>query len=514
MDSGASPIGIPALIGAGLVLLGCLLWTQRDAGQARLANSVTATAEFATTSEADDARINRAFAAAQLRLDADARLDPIPNQTRVRHTRLTVRAPTETAAIAKARALAEAMDAAFAKEGPGTLTVDVRRRTSPVPNETTVLLAQALRIGAIVLGGLGVVLIGFGILHRRRNAIRISNPRGWAIGAGTVLILAPLLLNESTRLIPLIMAFPSLISGFILTKTLKLRQAATWPSTRARITRSQLQTEHRRPIDDVTKVINVPVVEYEFKLGENTFRGDRIKLSENAGNDPQTTELLDRYPAGTTTLVYYNPRDPREAVLDRDPPVRFVWLYLIVAAILLAGVAVAAAATNLDSIFAALAAHLPEHAVPHAMLFFGLAGAMTLMILWGNARQAAATARWPQTSGQIVSSSAESYRTYAGSGGTSHLVTCYKPVVEYSYEVAGRDYHSTQLSFGGEVAGSQALAEERAARYRAGGQVVVRYDPGNPSVAVIEVGTAYAHLGLLMALIFFGLALFFSGAFR
>ena len=514
MESSTSPIGKRARIGVGLLVLGCLLWVMRDAGPASLAKSVTATAELATTTESDDARVNRAFAAAQRIVDADARLDPLPNQTRVRHTRLTVRAPTEAAAIAQARALTDAMEAAFAKEGPDTLMVDVRRRTNPVPDETTVFLGQSLRIGAIVLGLLGLAMIGLGLLHARTGAVRVSNPLGWAIGAGAVLILAPLLLNESTRLIPLIMALPGLISGLILYKTLKLRQAATWPSTRAQITKSQLQAERHRSIDDVTRVVNVPMVEYQFKLGGHTFRGNRINLGGNVGNDPQTAELLDRYPVGGTTLVYYNPEDPQEAVLDRDPPVKFVWLYVIAAAVLLAGFAVVAVATNLEDILAALSNHLPERAVPHAMLFFGLAGSMTLLILGGNVRQAAAATRWPQTSGRIVSSGTESYRSFVGSGGSRTLVTFYKPVVEYSYRVEGRDYHSTQLSFGGEVAGSKALAEERAARYSAGDPVGVHYDPRNPSLAVIEVGTAYAHLWLMLALAFFGLALFFSGAFR
>jgi hypothetical protein len=42
----------------------------------------------------------------------------------------------------------------------------------------------------------------------------------------------------------------------------------------------------------------------------------------------------------------------------------------------------------------------------------------------------------------------------------------------------------------------------------------VHYDPKSPSNAVLDVKIAYAKPLLVVALMFFGLALFFSGMFR
>jgi hypothetical protein len=44
--------------------------------------------------------------------------------------------------------------------------------------------------------------------------------------------------------------------------------------------------------------------------------------------------------------------------------------------------------------------------------------------------------------------------------------------------------------------------------------VLVHYDPKNPSNAVLELKVALAVPLLVVAIAFFGLAIFFSGAFR
>jgi len=43
---------------------------------------------------------------------------------------------------------------------------------------------------------------------------------------------------------------------------------------------------------------------------------------------------------------------------------------------------------------------------------------------------------------------------------------------------------------------------------------MVHYDPKNPSSAVLDLKIAYGVTFVVVALVFFGLAIFFSGAFR
>ena len=163
--------------------------------------------------------------------------------------------------------------------------------------------------------------------------------------------------------------------------------------------------------------------------------------------------------------------------------------------------------------FDSLARYFPEKAFLPGVAFFALGGVMVLALLWASRRQVAEASGWQQTAGRIVSSTVEHYRQRVGGARTGSLVTFYEAVVEYAYSVNGHDYHSTRLSFGAKTAGSQQLAEAAAARYPEGSQVMVHYDPKNPSNAVLDARIAQGVMWIVVAIAFFGLAIFFSGAF-
>jgi Protein of unknown function (DUF3592) len=474
------------------------------------AASVIATVELATTTERDDARVTRAFERARQRVEADASLEPLPNQTKVRHTRLSVRAPSSAAAIAQATEISEAMQAAFSREGEGMLSADIRRRTTPVADSSTEFLGDALRIGAAVAGLLGLALILLGLLRIQGGPDRLPKQFWWATAGGLAIAFAPLLLPIEIVVGLMIMAIPILIAGVILWKTTQLRHAASWPSTRARIVRSQPRTEHRRRGGEATQIVTVPDIEYEFRLGDRVVRGTRIGIGETS----ETEAVLNHYPVGATVPVYYNPKDPADALLERDPPLPVLWLYVIAAGILIAGFAVLAVFANGIAILGALEAHFPPSAFVPGVGFFTLGGVLLLALLWSAHRQAAEASGWPVIGGHVVASTVEHYRTRVGGARSGRLATFYEPVIEYSYRVDGRDYHSTQIGFGGKLAGSEELARAQSARYPQGADVVVHYDPKSPSNAVLDVKVAYAKPLLVIALVFFGLALFFSGMFR
>jgi hypothetical protein len=262
----------------------------------------------------------------------------------------------------------------------------------------------------------------------------------------------------------------------------------------------------------VTKVANVADIEYEFRLGDRVFRGTRVGLGEIAAAGLEAT--LNHYHVGASVPVYYDPKNPGNALLEREPPLPLVWLYAIAAAVLIAGLAIVAVFWNVSAILEGLEGYFPEKAFLPGLAFFTLGGLMVLAMLWASRRQVAEASGWPQTSGRIVTSTVEHYRQRVGGARTGTLVTFYEPVIEYSYRVDDREYHSTQLSFGGKAAGSQEIAEARAARYPLGSEVTVHYDPKNPSNAVLDLKVAYGVPLLAVAVVFLGLAFFFSGAFR
>jgi len=506
----ASPIVKQSLWGGLLLVLALILWELRDAVPSWLAKSVTATAEFSTTGERDDARAFRAFDAVRGSFSADAILEVLPNQTRVRHTRLTVMAPSSDQAVDLVTRMSDAMQKAFAREGEGEFLVNVRRRATPVADRTTDLAGQALRTGAAVAAVLGIAVIGLGVVRLQAGADRVPPPILWGVGFSIALPVAVVLLPGAVVMGLFFMAIPGLIVGLILWKVGELRHAATWPSTRARITKSELRADHHRHSGDVTTVKNVPDIEYEFTLGGQVIKGKRIGVGE-IPDDVEAT--LARYRVGTTVPVYYDPKNPENALLERDAPLPIAGLYAIAGGVFLVGLAVLAFFWNISAVFDSLAPYFPEKAFLPGVAFFSLGGIMVLALLWGARRQVAEASGWPQTAGHIVSSKVEHYRQRVGGARTGSLVTFYEAVVEYDYSVSGRTYHSTRLSFGGKTAGSQQSAEAAAARYPEGSQVMVHYDPKNPSSAVLDVRIAQGVMWIVVAIAFFGLAIFFSGVF-
>ena len=504
--------GKRVVLGIGLLVLAVLLWSLRDTVPTWLASRMAATVELATTNERDDARVTRAFEAAMRSQAVDATLEALPNQTKVRHSRLTVRAPSSNEAIEQASRLAVVMAAAFKNEGDGTLSIDIRRRTTPVADHATAIAGTAMSVAATVAGLLGVLLLAAAWLRLQSGPDRLPQPFWWLAAGGLALALAPMFLPGDIIMALFFMAIPALIAGIIVWKAMQLRQAASWPSTRARIIKSKIRAQHHRHAADVTQVANTADIEYEFRLGDRVFRGTRVGLGEIAAGGLEAT--LNHYHLGATVPVYYDPKNPGNALLEREPPLPLAWLYAIAAGVLVVGLAIVAVFWNVSAILQGLEGYFPEKAFLPGLAFFALGGLLMLAMLWASRRQVAEASAWPQTAGRIVTSTVEHYRQRVGGARTGTLVTFYEPVIEYSYRVADREYHSTQLSFGGKAAGSQEIAEARSARYPLGNEVVVRYDPKNPSNAVLDLKVAYGVPLLVVAIVFLGLAVFFSGAFR
>ena len=100
-----------------------------------------------------------------------------------------------------------------------------------------------------------------------------------------------------------------------------------------------------------------------------------------------------------------------------------------------------------------------------------------LGIIYFMRRKMAAVSQWPSTMGTVMASSIE-WRSSSDSGSTAY------PVVQYSYQVNGQAYQSSKLAPGPEMGGTG--AQKVVARYPSGAQVLVFYNPQNPSEAVLE----------------------------
>ena len=124
-------------------------------------------------------------------------------------------------------------------------------------------------------------------------------------------------------------------------------------------------------------------------------------------------------------------------------------------------------------------------------ILVSLLAATTAIKDWRRFRE---SDNWVPATAQIVSGNVSAQR------GSKY--TTYEVNIRYTYAVLGQNYESGQLSFGSEGTGhdTRKRAEKVIARYPAGSQVTIYYDPNNPQQAVLE--RKYDSTGAIIAMIF------------
>jgi len=100
---------------------------------------------------------------------------------------------------------------------------------------------------------------------------------------------------------------------------------------------------------------------------------------------------------------------------------------------------------------------------------------------------------WPRSKGLILSSTVESLSQDA----SRSSVVRYKPVVEYSYIVNGKQYEADTVAFG-RMPGYLGTAHTTVNSYPKGGNVLVAHHPTRPQIGVLEPGVSWTSLALLV----------------
>ena len=108
----------------------------------------------------------------------------------------------------------------------------------------------------------------------------------------------------------------------------KGRASVAWPTTEGEIMAAEMTGNRGDSTTYGAKII------YAYELGKTGFSGDKVSLGDySSSNSEHAREILRRYPIGKKVLVYYNPEDPSEAILE--PGIRGItWILLGVGAVL------------------------------------------------------------------------------------------------------------------------------------------------------------------------------------
>lgn len=243
-----------------------------------------------------------------------------------------------------------------------------------------------------------------------------------------------------------------------------------------------------------TEITRTPFVEYDYQVNGQSFRGDRIMIG-GANSESELELVLGQYPLGANVIVYYDPANPQQAVLERFP-IRRLWGCGVLMLFPFGVSLVALGIYNLaaDWIIAAWTAEPWSFSFGLIGLAF-LAHAIILLALSVRA------STWPTTPGKIVLSHVQEFST------ESPGVSRFKPSVLYVYTVNGRNYKSGRVNMMvGFSSRISHLTRQTLARYPRGTPVDVHYNPKWPAAAVLHPWSATQFGPWLVAAALFALA--------
>jgi hypothetical protein len=123
--------------------------------------------------------------------------------------------------------------------------------------------------------------------------------------------------------------------GIIFFMRRKMATVNQWPSTMGTVNTSYLERRHSSSDSGST---NYPVVQYSYQVGGQAYQGMKIAPGPEVGGTG-AGKVVARYPAGAQVMVFYNPQNPSDAVLERKAPAQWIiWLLLVIFDCVLCGV--------------------------------------------------------------------------------------------------------------------------------------------------------------------------------
>jgi Protein of unknown function (DUF3592) len=96
-------------------------------------------------------------------------------------------------------------------------------------------------------------------------------------------------------------------------------RAQSWSATRGRILKCELPPD---PHDAGSSV----ELSYQYKVGARTFTSSRVAFAAFRNDANSKAALVARFPSGSEVEVFYDPRNPSNAVLLREPSNLWLWV--------------------------------------------------------------------------------------------------------------------------------------------------------------------------------------------
>lgn len=296
-------------------------------------------------------------------------------------------------------------------------------------------------------------------------------------------------------------------------KTWQAREARSWPQVSGKVVSSVAELREVRVSDDEREdgyrmeSRNFANVTYQYSVGGRKLSCNRISIGEDLGNF-EVAEKLAKYPAGSIVTVFYNPRHPEKAVLERDLP-KGLWGCLGIGSAIVVAI-IFGSAFGLNQSYAWLAHHIGRPDLAGMVVGFGAFGLVIALMAWAVQRQASMATRWPVVPGTIKLSEMEQYHE-ASEPGEARGAEMFGKRVTYTYSYQNVRYTNECARVAANTpSASSKMLEKLMSRYQDGAAVEVRVNPDNPAEATLDARgdgrIAYVLWGI--AALFAALALF------
>lgn len=309
-------------------------------------------------------------------------------------------------------------------------------------------------------------------------------------------------------IVVVLMFLPGIV--VLVAATVKLREywlARAYAVTKGKVLISKIESRRRTGTSSKPVVENFPKVVFEYQVDGKKLRGERISIGEQAGNYTVET-TLERYAVGREVEIYYDPKRPDRAVLERDLPPVFWQGMLIAIGVFFGGpLFLAYAFTDLP---AKIASSLPHPG--RAVVVVG--GGIATLFLGGIAaamwKQFLAERRYVAANGRIVESTTVAYDTVLN----GVMRKMYRANIVYAYRVGKREYRGNNLRTSVDVSkrGASSFAS-LLARYPVGREVAVWHDAVEPSNSVLKRSGLGPHVMTVFALLAIAVLLHGLGVF-
>ena len=113
----------------------------------------------------------------------------------------------------------------------------------------------------------------------------------------------------------------------------RMATVSQWPATMGNVITSTI--ERRSSGDGYT---DYPVVQYSYQVGGQAYQSYKLAPGPEVGGTG-ARKVIGKYPAGAQVMVFYDPQNPAEAVLERKAPAQWLmWLILAIFDVTLCGV--------------------------------------------------------------------------------------------------------------------------------------------------------------------------------